>query len=308
MGAAQSRRNSRPTAGNPQRNQDTPRSTTGIPERTAKTSANRCHQSVKSRHPGPLSLVAPPLPSLPSVALPPANAVSGPRPRGKPSVNWSRRPASWRRAGTAHALDIQFDVPGRACVSWCVVRRKHEMPEPASTGALAATATVVGKKVFDSLAKKVADRIGSMTTAAQIAVAFRKGFPEYLETSYKRCRVFKTIIAPSDPLAVLSHYVHVTLTCGKKTVSDDDLITSLPELGCVVVTGLAGSGKSMFMRYLTLRSFSETSETIPLFVELRRLNSLPERNLLALLRNECTSKMSVIPVPPRMPDRGFVVI
>jgi hypothetical protein len=84
------------------------------------------------------------------------------------------------------------------------------MVDPASAAASAA-AKVVVKKVFDGLAKKLSDRIlgASPAAADRVVVAFRIGFSEYLETSYKRCAIFKTIIAPSEPLDVLTHYVQV---------------------------------------------------------------------------------------------------
>ena len=48
------------------------------------------------------------------------------------------------------------------------------------------------------------------------------------------------------------------------------------------------------MRYLTVHHFENPTGTIPLFVELRRLNSLTDKGLLTFIRNECASSMSVI--------------
>jgi len=177
------------------------------------------------------------------------------------------------------------------------------MPEPVTAGvATVAAGRLIGTMV-SGLSKRLSSSIANLTSGAadQLAVALGKGFSEYLDTSYNKCRVFKSILNPSEPLRVLDHYVHVTLTCGNKKLPDDELIKVLPTLNCVIVTGLAGCGKSMFMRYLTLRNFEDSRGTIPLFVELRRLNNLTNiqsgtanKTLLTFIRNECTSRMSVI--------------
>lgn len=121
-------------------------------------------------------------------------------------------------------------------------------------------------------------------------VALQLGFSEYLSSSYDRCRVFKTILNPQQPVDVLSHYINVTLTCANKTLKDDVIISNLSNYKRIVVTGLAGSGKSMFMKYMTIRQFLQPSTSIPVFVELRHMNDLTERNLLAFIRTSCTSK------------------
>jgi predicted NACHT family NTPase len=170
------------------------------------------------------------------------------------------------------------------------------MADPVTSGLVAAAATQVSKGVLDGLAKRLADGLASLTVSAadQLAFTFRKGFSEYLETSYNKCRLFKTILNPSVPLELKKHYVHVLLTRSNRKLLDELLINELPALKCVVVTGLAGSGKSMFMRYLTVLRFENPNGTVPLFVELRRINSLTDKDLLTFIRGECTSRMSAI--------------
>ena len=68
------------------------------------------------------------------------------------------------------------------------------------------------------------------------------------------------------------------------------LIDGVAQKKWVVVTGSAGSGKSMFMKYLTICSFEARSGVIPLFIELRHLNSLTDRNLLTFVRVNSASK------------------
>jgi hypothetical protein len=57
----------------------------------------------------------------------------------------------------------------------------------------------------------------------------------------------------------------------------------------VVITGLAGSGKSMFMRYLTIKMFETEGRGVPLFVELRHINSMSKRDLLTFIRGNASA-------------------
>ena len=172
--------------------------------------------------------------------------------------------------------------------------------ELSSVAASAAIGSVV-KGVLSGLGKKLAAGVTSLTVAAvtQLAHALRVGISEYLETSYNRCRLFKTILNSSEPLEVMKYYVHITLTLGGrsgegKQIEDHELVKSIGSMSCLVITGLAGCGKSMFMRYFTVSKFENPDGSVPLFVELRRLNALTKRDLITFIRNECTSRMSII--------------
>lgn len=116
------------------------------------------------------------------------------------------------------------------------------------------------------------------------------GLHSYLEASYNKCRYFKTILNPGQPLEVLDYYVNISLSSKKRTIADVDLVQELPKLRHVVVTGLAGSGKSMFMKYLTVCRFENPQGLVPLFVELRTLNNISQKDLIEFIRASCTAK------------------
>lgn len=62
---------------------------------------------------------------------------------------------------------------------------------------------------------------------------------------------------------------------GKETIIDDyDAIKEIEEKHRATVMGTAGCGKTIFMRYLWISLFTSIDPHIPIFVELRRLNSL----------------------------------
>jgi hypothetical protein len=138
-----------------------------------------------------------------------------------------------------------------------------------------AAAIPVVKKALDGLAATV--RRGAGAIAKRVldrAIAnLQIGFAPYLQTSYGRCRLVKTLLSQDRPLALLDIYINLLLACKDQYFIDDDLIADLDSYRRVVITGLAGSGKSMFMKYLTVCRFENSRGTIPLFVELRQLNS-----------------------------------
>jgi hypothetical protein len=162
------------------------------------------------------------------------------------------------------------------------------MLEPVSITALStATVSEVGKAAAENLGRHLSQSLINGATALrdQVSAALQIGFQKYLEQSYDRCRKFKSILDPTAPLDLKAHYVNLDLICAIRERTDIELIAELHELKSVVITGLAGSGKSMFMRYLTLVLFETTRQLTPLFVELRHLNKLTDKNLLAFMRN-----------------------
>ena len=114
----------------------------------------------------------------------------------------------------------------------------------------AAAAYPIVKKTLDGLAPTI--RKGAGAIAKHIidkAIAnFQLGFAPYLNTSYDRCKSVKTLLSQDRPLALLDIYVHLFLDCKGNHLLDDDLIAKLTSYRLIVITGLAGSGKSMFMK------------------------------------------------------------
>ncbi len=143
------------------------------------------------------------------------------------------------------------------------------------------------KKALDAFAPTI--RRGAGTLAKNVVdktvASLQVGFAPYLETSYTRCRSVKTLLSQDRPLALLDIYVNLWLTCDDDRLLDVDLIDKLEKYRHLVVTGLAGSGKSMFMKYLAVSRFENTRGMIPLFVELRELNALTSKNLLSYIGN-----------------------
>jgi predicted NACHT family NTPase len=120
------------------------------------------------------------------------------------------------------------------------------------------------------------------------------GFAPYLNTSYDRCKSVKTLLSQDKPLQLLEIYVHLNLKCKNDIVNDDSLINNLSSYNRIVITGLAGAGKSLFLKYLTICRFHNPCGTIPVFVELRQLNAITSKNLLAYIHQACASANSKV--------------
>jgi hypothetical protein len=164
------------------------------------------------------------------------------------------------------------------------------------TGVAAEAVSPVVRGAIESAAQGLMGYVGKAARGLidRTVVELKIGFEPYLNNSYHRCRHFKTILNTQTPLEVTKHYVNINLTNGDSKKFDDEVIDSISALKFVVVTGLAGSGKSMFMKYMTCKFFESPRYGLPLFVELRQLNSHTNRDLLTFIRVTCAGNSSKI--------------
>jgi hypothetical protein len=169
------------------------------------------------------------------------------------------------------------------------------MTDPISAAAVSAVSAATTKTIerFVTQATKRVPNIGKILID-HAAAAWGRGLQNYLEASYLKCKCFKSIANPNIPLDLLENYVNVDFVINGVTVSDVSLIDDVISKKALVVTGLAGSGKSMFMRYITLWHFENNREVTPLFVELRNLNNLTARDLLTYVRVSCVSSYDIL--------------
>lgn len=158
----------------------------------------------------------------------------------------------------------------------------------AAAGAAAAT------KAAESFGSRLAASASSIKQSIidRSVVTLKIGFEDYLQSSYIRCRFFKTILNPYEPADLAKAYIPLRLNKPQsvESISDQDLFKRFRSGERIVVTGLAGSGKSMLMRYSTIDSFENYSFGVPLFVELRKINDYDHKDLIDFILNECTPK------------------
>lgn len=122
-----------------------------------------------------------------------------------------------------------------------------------------------------------------------LVVALQLGFHDYMKVSYEKCRYFKSVLPPSQPRDILAHYINAKITAGEAVIPDYALFEEPTRGRNFVITGLAGSGKSMLLKHFVASYFSAPRGPTPLFVELRRLNKFTSRDLLSFIRADCVS-------------------
>ena len=107
----------------------------------------------------------------------------------------------------------------------------------------------------------------------------KKGLPDYLAANYDKCQTLKTLLNRNDPIKLEDCFVAPDFNLKEEIISTDDFLTRINETGGkVVVTGLAGSGKSVFLKYSFRRVIEEGHSYYPIFFELRMLNRLSVKN------------------------------
>jgi len=115
-------------------------------------------------------------------------------------------------------------------------------------------------------------------------------FEDNFAISFQRCTKIKTIVNGDVPIELLNSYVNLSFSCHNKTVDDYDLIDTIWEKRNIVISGPAGCGKSMFMKYLWISCFVQSRGKIRLFIELRQLNNIEVDDFIGFLFHSCAFK------------------
>ena len=113
----------------------------------------------------------------------------------------------------------------------------------------------------------------------EVKFVLQKGLPNYLAANYAKCETLKTLLNRNDPVALEDCFVAPDFNLKEEIISSRDFLNRVNQSGGkVVVTGLAGSGKSVFLKYSFRRVIEEGHSYYPIFFELRVLNRLPAKN------------------------------
>lgn len=122
----------------------------------------------------------------------------------------------------------------------------------------------------------------------EIKVRLELSYKAYLEeTSYKYSHT-KSFFIRNTPVGLYDFYVPISVSSGRETL-DNPTFYSLSRISRrIVILGTGGCGKSVLMKHLFLGCIS-TKEQVPVFVELRELNS-SKINLLDMVANALNSE------------------
>ncbi|WP_444891613.1 NACHT domain-containing protein [Microbulbifer sp. DLAB2-AA] len=115
----------------------------------------------------------------------------------------------------------------------------------------------------------------------KLSVNLNTCFTKYLERNYDRYSKTKTLLYREAPVNIKDFYVRTDLLIAKDDVlKESDFIESFEKNQRVVVTGTAGSGKSTFCKSIFIDLIDNPIGVIPIFIELRHLNTKKPEKLL----------------------------
>lgn len=147
------------------------------------------------------------------------------------------------------------------------------MVEPIAEAALS-TVTI---KALERTTATLIDTIPFKSARAKyeaIKLVLKKGLPDYLAANYAKCETLKTLLNRNDPIALADCFVAPDFALQDQLLSSGQFLSRVKEC-CdkVVITGLAGCGKSVFLKYSFRQVIQQGYSCYPVFFELRTLNN-----------------------------------
>ncbi len=159
--------------------------------------------------------------------------------------------------------------------------------DPLTASPIAKIATEVAAKGFATLLGELIKQAFKPSEKKTDSIDAPDAFHDHLSTTFERCTKVKTLISRDEPVELLHQYVNVNFTYVEKaeikSTDDYELIERLRTNKRGAVVGTAGTGKTIFMKYLWLSCFVDPRGRIPIFLELRRLNELTSPNILSYI-------------------------
>ena len=141
------------------------------------------------------------------------------------------------------------------------------MVEPISATVLGAVATIAIQKTTTILVDKISIQFAKNKYDV-IKFSLSEGLPNYLSANYAKCETLKTLLNRNDPIALEDCFVAPDFELRGITISSAEFLNQVSQSGSkIVITGLAGSGKSVFLKY-SFRSVIEKGYSYyPIFYE-----------------------------------------
>lgn len=110
-----------------------------------------------------------------------------------------------------------------------------------------------------------------------------KVFEKYIKSSIEKYKYTKTILYKYEPVLIEDFYVNLDLGLNDKIIEARRVKNLIVVSNNLIITGIAGSGKSTLMKYLFLNSF-ENEEHIPIFIEIRNIKKNILDDLFEMLK------------------------
>lgn len=101
-----------------------------------------------------------------------------------------------------------------------------------------------------------------------------KGLPEYIESNYSKCETIRTLIKRDAPTILEKAYEPQRFRINKNNFSEEEIHSEIGvNLQRTIVSGSAGSGKSVFLKRLFRSSIEGGITYYPVFFELRTVKA-----------------------------------
>lgn len=131
--------------------------------------------------------------------------------------------------------------------------------------------SAAAKEVF-APARELLTRVGR-SGYDQLLVSLGRAFGDHVTAARTRCSYIKNLIYRDQATDIMGQYVNVQFSRGAANVTDKSIIDSATSECRYVISGTAGAGKTMFMKWITLQLINNIGNhgRIPVFLELRYL-------------------------------------
>ena len=142
---------------------------------------------------------------------------------------------------------------------------------------------MVPDEVRKSVSQVVANVIEGIAVAAkgkfdELAFDLESGFCEYADVMRDHCSKTKTLIHRAHPIPIDDIHVSPTFRIGNKRLTEREVLDYVLADGKLIVTGNAGAGKTIFLKWLYLRILENNGFGFPIFIELRHLREEEQDN------------------------------
>lgn len=115
-----------------------------------------------------------------------------------------------------------------------------------------------------------------------LSIKLKAGFRRYKKKNADNYGYVRTILHRDKQIPIRDLYVETFFSHDRKTLTDAALIEKIAHPCRILVQGTAGGGKSVFLRLLNTIVSESKSSILPIFLELRSLNSSPGKTIKKL--------------------------
>jgi hypothetical protein len=159
-----------------------------------------------------------------------------------------------------------------------------------------AAAAVAGIKVFGELLKKLGPAVAATVgqSLRSVLEKFDVAFGPHLQATFDRCTKIKTLLNKDEPVDLLGQYVNLKFVCANRSYDDFGVLEELRKRKRLVISGTAGGGKTIFMKYLWISLFENPKGKVPVFIELRKLNDVQSDDLMLYVYHSIIDARAVI--------------